>query len=283
MLRLVRPAATAAVLALLATGIAAPAHADDGSFLGQIECGSSGGLGCSILLRYWQSQAGQQGSNGSGGSGAPAGSSDGVDWDAIDWGAIDWSQVDWSAIDWDSIDYDGEGEEGTDMITTLQEAMDAFELPPPQIETSPGSGSLVLVNTPVWLWVESQDWEATEASAAIQDSSFTVTASPTSTLWTLGDGTQIRCEGPGTSFDPAVHDPESASPDCGHVYDLSSDSQPGGAYPVTVQVGWDVGWEITEGELSEGAAGEFDPLTTTSQVELRVAESQGLVTDTGNR
>ncbi len=282
MLRLVRPAATAAVLTLLAAGAATPAHADDSSFLGQIECGSSGGSGCSILLRYWQSQAGQQGSDGSGAPGAPAGSSDGVDWDAIDWDAIDWSQVDWSAIDWESIDYE-EGEEGTDMVTALQEAMASFELPPPRIETSPGSDSLVLVNTPVWLWVESQDWEATEASAAIQDSSFTVTATPISTVWTLGDGTQIRCEGPGTPFDPAVHDPESASPDCGHVYALPSDGQPGGAYPVTVQVGWDVGWEITESEISEGGAGEFDPLTTTSQVELQVAESQGLVTGTGNR
>ncbi|MFD3685685.1 hypothetical protein ACFWTE_12820 [Nocardiopsis sp. NPDC058631] len=286
MLRLVRPAATAAVLTLLTVGVATPAHADDSSFLGQIECGSSGGLGCSILLRYWQSQAGQQGSGGSDGSGspgAPAGSSDGVDWDAIDWDAIDWSQVDWDAIDWDSIDYGTEGEDGTDAVTALQEAMASFELPPPQIETSPGVDSLVLVNTPVWLWVESQDWDVEEASAELQDSSFKVTATPLSTVWTLGDGTQIRCEGPGTPFDPAVHDPDSASPDCGHVYALPSDSQPGGAYPVTVQVGWDVGWEITEGEFAESAAGEFAPLATTSQVELQVAESQGLVTDTGNR
>jgi hypothetical protein len=289
MLRLVRPAATAAVLALLATGIAAPAHADDGSFLGQIECGSSGGLGCSILLRWWQTHAGQQGSNGPGGSGAPgapgapADSGDGVDWNAIDWDAIDWSQVDWDAIDWDSIDYDGEGEAPTDPVTLIQESMANFELPPPQIETSPGSGSLVLVNTPVWLWVESQDWEAEEASAEVQDWSLTVTATPTSTLWNLGDGTQIRCEGPGTPFDPAAHDPASASPDCGHVYDLSSDSQPGGVYPVSVQVGWDVGWELSEGEFSGGEAGALDSVTTTSQVELRVAESQGLVTDTGNR
>ncbi|XKK38281.1 hypothetical protein HFP72_27490 [Nocardiopsis sp. ARC36] len=204
MLRLVRPAATAAVLTVLATGIAAPAHADDGSFLGQIECGSSGGLGCSILLRWWQTHAGQQGSNGSGGSGAPgapgapADSGDGVDWNAIDWDAIDWSQVDWDAIDWESIDYDGEGEAPTDPVTLIQESMANFELPPPQIETSPGSDSLVLVNTPVWLWVESQDWEAEEASAEVQDWSLTVTATPTATVWNLGDGTQIRCEGPGT-------------------------------------------------------------------------------------
>ncbi|MEU0242339.1 hypothetical protein ABZ234_32065 [Nocardiopsis sp. NPDC006198] len=288
MLRLVRPAATAAVLALLATGIATPAHADDGSFLGQIECGSSGGLGCSILLRWWQTHAGQQGSNGSVGSGAPGApgapaAGDGVDWNAIDWDAIDWSQVDWDAIDWESIDYDGEGEAPTDPVTLIQESMANFELPPPQIETSPGSDSLVLVNTPVWLWVESQDWEAEEASAEVQDWSLTVTATPTATVWNLGDGTQIRCEGPGTPFDPAVHDPASASPDCGHVYDLSSDSQPGGTYPVSVQVGWDVGWELSEGEFSGGESGALDSVTTTSQVELRVAESQGLVTDTGNR
>jgi hypothetical protein len=266
----------AAVLTLLAAGAATPAHADDGSFLGQIECGSSGGLGCSILLRWWKTHAGQQGSGGSGGGsgapGAPAGSGDGVDWSQVDWDAIDWSQVDWDAIDWESIDY--EGEAPTDPVTFIQEAMSAFELPPPRIETSPGSGSLVLVNTPVWLWVDSQDWDTAQTSAEVQDWSLTVTANPTSTVWNLGDGTQVRCEGPGTPFDPAVHDPASASPDCGHVYTLPSDSREGGVYPVSVQVGWDVGWEFSDGE-----GGAFDPITTTSQVELRVAESHGLVTD----
>ncbi|MFD6951693.1 hypothetical protein A6A08_16895 [Nocardiopsis sp. TSRI0078] len=278
MLRPVRPAAAAAVLTLLAAGAATPAHADDGSFLGQIECGSSGGLGCSILLRWWKTHAGQQGSGGSGGGsgvpGVPAGSGDGVDWSQVDWDAIDWSQVDWDAIDWESIDYGGEGEAPTDPVTFIQEAMAAFELPPPKIGTSPGSDSLVLVNTPVWLWVDSQDWDTAETSAEVQDWSLTVTANPTSTVWNLGDGTQVRCEGPGTPFDPAVHDPASASPDCGHVYTLPSDSQEGGVYPVSVQVGWDVGWEFSDGE-----AGAFDPITTTSQVELRVAESHGLVTD----
>lgn len=287
MLRLVRPAATAAVLTLLAAGaVATPAQADEGSFLGQVECGSSGGLGCSILLRWWQTHAGQQGSGGSGGSGdpgAPAAPSDGVDWNAIDWDAIDWSQVDWDAIDWEAIDYTGEGETPTDPVTLIQESMANFELPPPRIETSPGSDSLVLVNTPVWLWVESQDWEAAEASAEVQDWSLTVTATPTATVWNLGDGTQIRCEGPGTPFDPAVHDPELASPDCGHVYTLPSSSQPGGVYPVSVEVGWDVGWELSEGEFAGGETGALDSVTTTSQVELQVDESQGLVTGTGNR
>ncbi|WP_150244340.1 hypothetical protein [Nocardiopsis quinghaiensis] len=286
MLRPVRPAATAAVLTLLMAGLPATAHADDGSFLGQVECGTSGGLGCSILLRWWKSQGGQPGSGGTGatdGSGTPTGSGDGtdwsaVDWSAVDWDAIDWSQVDWDAIDWDAVDYDGDGEAPTDPVTLIQESMAAFELPPPRIATSPGNESLVLVNTPVWLWVESQDWEAAEASAEVPGWSLTVTATPTATVWTLGDGTEVRCEGPGTPFDPAVHDPAAASPDCGHVYTLPSDSRPGGVYAVSVEVGWDVGWEFSDGE-----AGALDPVTTASQVELRVAESHGLVTDTGSR
>lgn len=287
MLRPVRPVATAAVLTLVAAALPAPAHADDGSFLGQIECGSSGGDGCSVLLNWWRTQGGQPGTGGSEAPEEGAGTSDGVDWNAIDWDAIDWSQVDWDAIDWEAIDYEGEGEVPTDPVTLIQESMDAFELSPPRIATSPGSDSLVLVNTPVWLWVESEDWEAAEASAEVPGWSLTVTATPVSTVWTLGDGTEIRCAGPGTPFDPAEHDPSSASPDCGHVYTLPSETEPGGTYTVGVEVGWDVGWEFSEGEEGEegdaGDEGALDPVTTTSQIELQVTESHGLVTGTNNQ
>ncbi len=283
MLRLVRPAATAAVLTLLAAGAAAPAHADDSSFLSQVECGSSGGQGCSILLTWWQSQNGQPGSGGSGGAGGTAGSGDagagtsspdGTDWDAMDWDSIDWSLVDWDAIDWDAIDYDGEEGDGTDPVSLVREAMGSFQLPPPEISTSPGEDSLVLVNTPVWLWLDSQQWESTGTSAQIDDWSFNLTASPVSTLWTLGDGTTVRCDGAGTPFDPDTHAPDAASPDCGHVYALPSDSEEGGVYTVGVQVGWDVGWDATD-----GGSGSLNQLTTTSEIQLRVAESHGLVTD----
>ncbi|WP_017569868.1 hypothetical protein [Nocardiopsis halotolerans] len=285
-----RPAAATAVLTLVAAGAAIPAHADEGSFLRQVECGSSGGAGCSILLRWAQTQGGRSGSGGSDdsgdsdGSGGSGGSTGDVDWSAIDWDAIDWSQVDWDAIDWESIDYEGEdeGETPTDPVTLIQESMDSFELPRPTIGTSPGSDSLILVNTPVWLWLESQEWEAAEASAEVPGWSLTVTATPTFTVWDLGDGTRVRCEGPGTPFDPAVHDPAEASPDCGHVYTLPSDTQPDGTHTVTVEVGWDVGWELSDGEAGD-EAGELDPVTTTSRVELQVVESQGLVTDTDPR
>lgn len=296
MLRPTPPAAAAAaLLALAAVGAAAPAHADPGSFLGRVECGSSGGRGCTVRLDWWSSHGGSAGSGptqggtgtqtGSGGdTAAPAG--DGIDYSGIDWEtAVDWSQVPWHEIDWESIDYgDGEGEEGeegrdpVDPVTLIQESMASFELPPPEIETSPGPDSLVLVNTPVWLWVDSRTWAPESASAEVPGWSLEVTATPVTTTWTLGDGTRIECDGPGTPYDPAVHAPDTASPDCGHVYTRSSAGSAGGTYTVTVEVAWDTAWEF-----SDGASGELNQVSTVTQVELEVAESQGLVTGAGPR
>ncbi|MGQ4267638.1 hypothetical protein [Nocardiopsis changdeensis] len=283
MLRPLPPAAAAAAAALvLATLSAAPAHADDGSFLGSVECGTSGGNGCQILLRWLLEHGGVPGTPGTGGSGGTggAGGSDeyaDVDWDAIDWESMDWeNMVDWDSMDWDRIfEEAARGEEGTDPLTSIEEAMASFQLPEPTIATSPGTDSLILVNTPLWLWVDPQSWGAESTSAELGDSSLTVTATPARTLWTMGDGSTVECEGPGTPFDPAVHDADSASPDCGHVYTSASDTTPEGVRTVTVRVLWDTEWSF-----SGGGGGALDQLTSTSEVDLTVRESHGLVTDT---
>lgn len=282
MLRPSRPAAAAAVTALVLAALsAAPAHADDGSFLGSVECGTAGGNGCQILLRWLLEQGGIPGVPGTGGSGGTggAGGSDeyaDVDWDAIDWeNLIDWeNDVDWDAIDWDAVFAEAaEGGEGTDPLTTIEEAMASFRLPEPQIATSPGTDSLVLVNTPLWLWVEPEGWGAESTSAQLGESSLTVTAAPVRTVWTMGDGTTVECEGPGTPFDPAVHDAASASPDCGHVYTAAPGAD--AVRTVTVRVLWDTSWSF-----SGGGGGTLDQLTSASEVDLTVRESHGLVTDT---
>ncbi|MGW9351050.1 hypothetical protein [Nocardiopsis flavescens] len=287
MLRPLPPAAAAAAAALvLATLSAAPAHADDGSFLGSVECGTSGGNGCQILLRWILENGGipgtpgTGGSGGSGGTGGGAGGSDeyaDVDWDAIDWDAMDWSQIDWDAMDWDAIFAEAgqNGEEGTDPLTTINEAIAAFQLPEPQIATSPGTDSLVLVNTPLWLWVDPATWGAESTSAQLGNSSLTVTATPARTQWTMGDGSTVECEGPGTPFDAAAHDAASESPDCGYVYTSASDTGAEGVRTVTVRVLWDTTWDF-----SGGGGGTLDQLTSTSEVDLTVRESHGLVTDT---
>ncbi|MDT0331177.1 hypothetical protein [Nocardiopsis lambiniae] len=289
MLRPLPPAATAvaAVLVFATVGAAPAAHADDGSFLGSVQCGTSGGNGCQILLRWLLEHGGTPGTPGTGGTGGAGGSGgtgggtgsgeyDDVDWDAIDWDAIDWSQIDWDSMDWDAIFAEAaEGEEGTDPLTALEEAMASFELPEPKIATSPGTDSLVLVNTPLWLWVEPEDWDAESVSAQLGSTSLTVSATPARTAWTMGDGSTVECEGPGTPFDASTHDAASASPDCGHVYTSASDTAAEGAHTVTVRVLWDTEWSFSGGE-----SGTLEQLTSTSEVDLTVRESHGLVTDT---
>ncbi|GAA4956800.1 ATP/GTP-binding protein [Streptomonospora halophila] len=274
--------ATAVVL-LAASAPARAAPGDGDSFLSTVECGTDGGAGCDIMLRWLQRDAAAPGDGGgrpaapesSGGQGAG-----GTDWDAVNWDAVDWDAVDWDAIDWESVDYSQGGDEGgeqtADPMAALVESLDSFRLPRPEISSSPSPDALVLVKTPVWLWIDEEEWRPATAQADVPGLALQLTATPRATRWSMGDGTQVTCEGPGTAFDPAVHAADEASPDCGHVYSRSSAAEPSGTYTVTAEISWDITWE-----MSNGDTGELDTVTTTSQVEIAVQESQGLVTGSG--
>ncbi len=315
-----------AVAVVLATQSGAHADTpDDSSFLSQIECGTNGGSGCDIQLSWEQRQGGD-----SGGGGEPEAPSppptqwDAIDWDAVDWDAVDWDAVDWDAIDWDAVDYSGgdaEEEVPEDPETLIAESMDSFELPEPAIISSPSPESLVLVTTPVWLWIDEEAWEPATAEADVPGLALELTATPGSTRWDMGDGNEVTCDGPGTVYDPEKHAPDSASPDCGHVYSSSSQGETDGTYTVTADIAWDITWELTieesgddgegddnegdegdeDGENGEGdeagddesgddgsqgggsttETGQLDTVVTSSEAEIEVRESQGLVTGGG--
>ncbi|MFC7326856.1 hypothetical protein [Marinactinospora rubrisoli] len=283
-----RTSATAVAVTTIVVISAAPAHAQpssSSSFLGQIECGTNGGNGCTVSIQGVEEREGSAGTPATGGQesgGQAAGGSewDHVDWDAVDWDAVDWDAVDWDAIDWDSIDYSGgqpeEGQPPVNPERLIQEAMGSFEVPSPEIATSPGAGSPVLVRTPLWLWLDPESWEPATATAEIPGWSLSLTATPTQVKWIMGDGTELVCDGPGTPFDPQRHDPESESPDCGHVYERSSVGEPGETFTVRAEISWGIDWDS-----SDGGGGEMAPITTSSEIDLRVQESQSLVTDTG--
>jgi hypothetical protein len=48
--------------------------------------------------------------------------------------------------------------------------------------------------------------------------SATITATPRSVRWDLGDGTTVECSGPGKPYDLS-RPPEGQSTDCRHVYE----------------------------------------------------------------
>jgi hypothetical protein len=147
-----------------------------------------------------------------------------------------------------------------------QRAYKQLRLPTPSIAANPAGEQLV--NLPTWMWL-SNGWGPVSATATVPGVSVTATATPTSVVWSMGDGSTVTCTGAGTPFHPDT-DPTASSPDCGHTYRTSSASQAGQAFPVSATVHWTVTWS------GAGQGGVFPDLTTTGNAAFRVAESQAL-------
>ena len=149
------------------------------------------------------------------------------------------------------------------------EARGRLNPPAPVLRVSPAESSLV--NVPVWLSL-GDSWRPVTASAAVPGVTVTATATPKAAVWSMGDGSTVRCTSRGSAFRPGVDSPQAASPDCGHTYRRSSARASGGAYAVSVTVTWAVSWS------GGGGGGALGDLTTTAGTTLRVAESQTVIT-----
>lgn len=169
---------------------------------------------------------------------------------------------------------DGEpvpGAEGPSLAELAEQARERLRLPDPRVAASPVGDQLV--NLPTWLWLDG-DWAPVEATASVPGVSVTAQAVPESATWSMGDGSEVVCPGPGTPY-AAGGDPAAPSPDCGHTYRTSSAGRPGERFTVSVTVTWTVTW------TGAGEGGTFPGLTTTGEAGFRVAESQALVTGGG--
>jgi hypothetical protein len=98
-----------------------------------------------------------------------------------------------------------------------------------------------------------------------------VTATPTRTLWDMGNGEMVVCSGPGQPYDPVTAD-TADPPDCSHTYRNSSAGLPGDAYQVTVTIEWDLSWSVT----GAPGGGALPGLTTSTSTSVPVGEVQAL-------
>jgi hypothetical protein len=167
---------------------------------------------------------------------------------------------------------DGEAPvEEVDFEALAYQAYASFSLGSLRISMSPSAETPVLVQVPVWMWVDADDWQPETATASVPGGSVTVTATPSSVSWDMGDGQSVDCKGPGTAYDASEHDPAAASPDCGHTYTSTN----GGSVDVTASMSWAVEWETSTGE-----GGALPDLTTETSTTVQVVESSSLVTTT---
>lgn len=156
-----------------------------------------------------------------------------------------------------------------DPAVLARQASADLALPSPDIRANPDPRHDLLVQIPIWLWVDPSTWGARSATASVPGVSVTATARPTQVRWDMGDGTTVTCTGAGTPW-RADTDPSAASPDCGHVYRRSSAASSGAAFTIRATVTWTVSW------VGGGTDGTLPPLTTTATLTVRVAESQAI-------
>ena len=132
------------------------------------------------------------------------------------------------------------------------------------------AGSKSYVGVPVWMWAENPTplsfgpYVQTTTLGAV---SITATAQVTSIVWNMGDGTTVACANAGTPFVVAYGAVD--SPTCGHRYARTSDTQPGGTFPITATSQWQVSWE-------GGGESGMIPVTTTATSAVRINEIQSV-------
>jgi hypothetical protein len=162
--------------------------------------------------------------------------------------------------------------------TLAERARNQLRLPVPAVGQSPVGQTLV--NLPTWWWVEPSSWRGLRQRTQAGPVWAEVTATPVSTLWDPGDGSEpLVCAGPGTAYDRSR--PEAGqSTDCSYIYRRSSAEQPQTGpdvnnryFTVRVTTVWDVSWRG-----SGGSGGSLPRLTRTSSFPLAVAQRQTVVT-----
>ena len=147
-------------------------------------------------------------------------------------------------------------------------AIERLELADPVIVLNPPGAQLVGV--PTWLHLDTP-WGPQQASASVAGVTSTVTATPTTVTWDLGDGTHLTCHGPGTAFDP-TRPAATQHPDCTHTYTQPSHTRPGGTYPLSATITYRASWQA-----STGTGGDLGTLTRTSATTTTVHEAQALI------
>lgn len=124
------------------------------------------------------------------------------------------------------------------------------------------------VGVPVWLWVANPG-PTTFDGYSVSDSegglSVTGSVKVSSLEWNMGDGSVVVCGTKGQSYEAGFGWAE--SPDCGHMYQQTSQSQAGDRYAVTATSRWQFQWE------AGGQTGTID-LDTQSSESLEVNEMQ---------
>ena len=158
-------------------------------------------------------------------------------------------------------------------------AWGAVTIPQPSVETNPrittgdGVSGATVVGLDTWVWATGETPARVRATASAGAVTATVVASASGLRVSAPDSVPA-CTGWGSPWVPGQS--QEGGSDCTVEFTRSS-AHLGGTTPLTVSVGYDVAWTATD-----GTSGTLDPVTTTSTVDLPVAEIQTVNRDTSH-
>ncbi len=166
-----------------------------------------------------------------------------------------------------------------DPAAMAAEALRYLPLPAPTISTSPARSGMLVVRFPTWLWIDPAAWRPQTSTVSVPGVSVTVTAVPERVVWSMGDGTTLPCDGPGTAYNPAIPDHQQST-GCSYIYSRTSARQPGEAFPLAATIEWRATW------AAAGAPGGGDlgvVRRSSGPVPVRVGEVQAVNTPLNQR
>lgn len=157
-----------------------------------------------------------------------------------------------------------------DVEALAEQARASIGIEAPTIRTSPEAGGRLYVRIPTWLWLDGGWWHGYEATASIGRVTATVTARPVRTSWSLGDGADLTCSGPGVAWQAGMAE---GATDCSHTYTSSSAGRAGGTFELSATVVLEVTWTSNVGE-----GGTLAPISRSSSRSVDVGEIQAVGT-----
>lgn len=157
-----------------------------------------------------------------------------------------------------------------DPRTVARQARESVSIPEPTLLTAPPPDRRLYVQMRTWLWLDPSWWKPYTATADTGAVSASVVATPVRTIWTMGDGRQTTCDGPGVAWRRGL--PEGATT-CAYTYRRSSAGEPGGTYTMSVAVEFEVSWSS-----SAGSGGVLPAIIRTASRPVEVGEIQAVET-----
>jgi hypothetical protein len=163
----------------------------------------------------------------------------------------------------------GESDPVEDGVITeiVQEAFDRIDARLPQLALTPGVDGVHITGLASWLAVDPAGWERIEGSVDAGGISVTAWLDPMETIWEVGDGASLVCEGPGSVYDPQVALAQQDD-SCSHTFAAVAGS---GGWEVTARVVYAAGYEVMGVPGLEGVyeLGAVDGPSTTVELDVR--------------